>query len=506
MFISADTRQGGIVPSTRETNTFKIQAQLKDLGIVLPQANVSNVPPLILNQPHSRPVSQLNIQHNQPLIATATRPFRPPRIKTQPQHNDVRTTDSGTQVLLLYPKSGNLNNTHFPDIVGQSDIHRHGLAPPANTGQGHINYHSSHVHLPGEDGNNSTRPVIHRVRQGEHHHSHANHHSTHVDLPGVHGNNSTRPIIHRTTHSEHGHRSGLTGTAQPDHRHVKYHSTHVDLPGEHGNNSTRPIIHRIPQGGQGHGGHRHGHPHSHPTNHHETHVDLPGEHGNLSPHAVIHRVGSAHRHVNQPVQAMRPADQSGPVIHGLGHDISRNVASLSAPYSVSDGTLGNRPVPGTGGTVQSAHYINVPTETAETVSTQHQHQPVVQAQTSQLGILPSYVEGGLPMPSEFATTPTSPTMIPPMPDGMAVPYMGEAGVPFGLGGGPIAPFHMPFRPLRPFGPLAHLPPFLRRRIRFRRRMRRRMRRLRRLNFMRQHGLIGPFEPHVGLPVPMFPML
>ena len=74
------------------------------------------------------------------------------------------------------------------------------------------------------------------------------------------------------------------------------------------------------------------------------------------------------------------------------------------------------------------------------------------------------------MPFKYLSIPPSPDIFTPsMPGDMPLVDMGAGDLPFGPGGRPLAPYHMPFRP---FGPLAHLLPYLRRRIRFRRRFRR----------------------------------
>ncbi|KAH3830689.1 hypothetical protein DPMN_103935 [Dreissena polymorpha] len=83
---------------------------------------------------------------------------------------------------------------------------------------------------------------------------------THVDLPGEHGNESPFPVVHRAS-EERG-------------------KVHVDLPGQHGNNSPHPVLHRESDGQSD------GRPSQRST---DVHADMPGQHLNLSPYPVVHR-------------------------------------------------------------------------------------------------------------------------------------------------------------------------------------------------------------------------
>ncbi|XP_060591846.1 uncharacterized protein LOC132746641 [Ruditapes philippinarum] len=152
----------------------------------------------------------------------------------------------------------------------------------------------SHVDLPGEHGNQSPHPVIHRHRGENSHISHVRQHgndlhtshsNAHVDLPGQHGNESPFPAVHR--------QSGSQANSQGPH--LISPGSHVDLPGQHGNDSPLPAVHRQSGSHIGLSG-QHGNEHLFPANHRQTgsHVDLPGQHGNDSPLPAVHRQSGSH--------------------------------------------------------------------------------------------------------------------------------------------------------------------------------------------------------------------
>ncbi|WAQ97836.1 hypothetical protein MAR_022209 [Mya arenaria] len=165
----------------------------------------------------------------------------------------------------------------------------------------------THIDLPGQHGNESPFPVVHRdtgTSAGE----------THVDLPGQHGNDSPLPVVHRG-HVPDPHAAETRSSGRG--------KVHVDLPGQHGNNSPHPVVHRIGSPPNTGGGRRRqdtfrgNRPLSVVPDLHagetgssdgmKVHVDLPGQHGNNSPHPVVHRSGSPPN-----------ADEAGHDPHGGG--------------------------------------------------------------------------------------------------------------------------------------------------------------------------------------------
>ena len=336
--------------------------------------------------------------------------------------------------------------------------------------------------------------MIHRVADTAHPHSHSvpdhvKYHDTHVDLPGEHGNNSSLPIIHRVP--KRGHRHGHSDSK-------KHHDTHVDFPGEHGNDSPYPIVHRSSDGTHDHG--------THQTRRGHVHIDLPGEDGNDSPYPVIHRKGGGHlppRRVLPRVTRVLPqvTPQRTPIKTHV--DSSRGVLPLRSSSDTS-GVHMHRPsvhVPPTvalpepyrtpPGPRVVYHHPSRPSGIPPT----HRREPILPG--------PMSIEGGVPPLREYipGLAPMRPFIPPPAPGAMR-PGIMAGGPPFPPGGGPLAPYHLPLRPFGGF--LASLPPFLRRRIRRFRRRRRFFRRMRRLRRLREMGLLGPHDPFFGpMPVPPF---
>ena len=383
--VSAETRLTEISPSEDKPPVIpnKIWLQLQDLGIELPSTSPTNT-------------SNLPLKTEQPLVQAASGQVGPSPVSSR--SNAIYTTNSGTQVVLLYP----------PREIEKDINHKPSTTGHAHTGHGHVKYHSTHADLQDEHENESTEQVIHRVTHGWHRHAHSD------------------PIRHQ--------------------------QTHIDLPGEHGNLSPHAVVHR----------------HVNQHDRHNTHVHLPGRHGNVSPFPVIHRHGNTR---------------------------SQDVSTIRTPYDVSAHTRQEHGHTSTGETlhtpvtaVHPTYYSDSPIQTTVDTGNAHQYQSSFAARTLLPRVPPTFAEGGIPMPSEYLSTPPSSDIFTPsVPGGMVPADMGAGGRPFGPSGGFIAPYHMAFRPFRQFGPLAHLPPFLRRRIRFRRRMRRR-RRLRRLQVMRSQCL------------------
>lgn len=310
--------------------------------------------------------------------------------------------------------------------------------------------------------------VSHRARVTTHAHTHSDHlkyHATHVDLPGEHGNNFSFPVVHRGRDNSHRHDHSDHSAASA------YQETHVDLPGEHDNLSPHPVVHRVSDSSYAHTAQQ---------GRHRAHIDLPGEHGNETPYPVIHRhsnimphgvrsqgtipeitvpARTAHAHSRQggllPTSARRgarpPTDVTG--IPPYEPSESNNLPQYAA-FQGAVGSLSIQP---------QRHVFQVPTS----------------------------VEGGVPLTRQFiqAATPSA-TYIGPGLNSLVPGGFIDSGLRLG-------PMSSPYMPLPPFGPLAHLPPFLRERIRFRRLRRRMRRRFRRLRMMRELGLLGPYEPFAG---------
>ncbi|KAH3830678.1 hypothetical protein DPMN_103924 [Dreissena polymorpha] len=168
---------------------------------------------------------------------------------------------------------------------------KHG--PSQNTGL--------HVHLPGEDHNPHSFPIMHHdSRQGG---------DVHIDLPGQHGNAGPTPIVHREG-------VNTINTLVPSHG----SDVHIDLPGQHGNTGPTPIVHRegvnpgillhgnimdkgvhtnvdivLQTKDQTHGpvavvdaSHRDG---KVPSNVGDANIDLPVKHGNTNSTPLVHSAG-----------------------------------------------------------------------------------------------------------------------------------------------------------------------------------------------------------------------
>ena len=190
---------------------------------------------------------------------------------------------------------GNLGN--HPDSHGNNFA----IGPPGSHQSTVVDAHID-THRHNWDSHSGRQTISHT----DPHTFHGTHSAgVHVDLPGQHGNDSPYPVIHRS-HGTHGH-----------HEHNNQ-ETHVVLPGEHGNNSPYPIIQRPSKPSPKSTADTHvDSPSSviqRPHESHNIHVHLPGQDGNNSPFPVIHRPNAG----SSPVDIHSKANTvSNPVNHGL---------------------------------------------------------------------------------------------------------------------------------------------------------------------------------------------
>ncbi|WAR21841.1 hypothetical protein MAR_015815 [Mya arenaria] len=204
-----------------------------------------------------------------------------------------------------------------------------------------------HVDLPGQHGNNSPHPVVHRtgsspiiVEAG--HVPNGGMHGGQIAQPGHQGNDSS-PVVLRVDQTQGIYRSRqdsvrgelLRGFDRATISSMPHfirkvlpnfkRKIHIDLPDQHGNSSSNPVVHRtgsspiIVEANHGLNGEDRvvNFPQESPGGRQdssnskdmrgfekttissvpvvgaEVHVDLAGQHGNNSPHPVVHRTGSS---------------------------------------------------------------------------------------------------------------------------------------------------------------------------------------------------------------------